>query len=46
MGISQIFGPNCPEISGSQRNPFRTSSFKLLKEDIILIRKEKTNRGH
>ena len=46
MGILQIFGPNYPEISGSQLNPFRTFIFEHLKEDVTLIRKEKTNHGH
>ena len=29
-GISQIFGPNYPEISGSQLNPFRTLSLNII----------------
>ena len=38
MGILQSFGPNYPEISGVQN-----TIFEHLKEDITLIRKEKTN---
>ena len=45
MGTSWIFGPNYPEISGSQLNLFRTLSLNISKEDITLIRKEKTNHA-
>ena len=28
-GISQMFDPNCPEISGSQLDPFRKLSLNI-----------------
>ena len=46
MGTSRIFGPNYPEISGSQLNPLiENIIFEHLKEGITLIRKEKTNHA-
>ena len=44
-GIWQIFGPNYPEISDSQL-AIQNIIFEHLKEDITLIRKEKTNHGN